>query len=198
VTALGAGRSALGAEPSALYNETMLRRNFQLAVALTTVLGAAAGAAAQTPVPFPKPGEPQKPAGPGSNVAAPGAPMPQAPTEATLGMPIYPTSDFIASYDAGRGQRYYIFGTNTSYAETVTYYRNVLKQRGEVVYQEPPVHMFDVGRFREETMAFPPGVTVKDYTWGGSAGYLNPRYGAQPVRYKTIIQIVPAPAGAQR
>ena len=176
----------------------MLRRNLQLAVALTTVLGAAAGAAAQTPVPFPKPGEPQKPAGPGSKVAAPGAPMPQAPTEATLGMPIYPTSDFIASYDAGRGQRYYIFGTNASYAETVTYYRTVLKQRGEVVYAEPPVHMFDVGRFREETMAFPPGVTVKDYTWGGSAGYLNPRYGAQPVRYKTIIQIVPAPAGAQR
>ncbi len=173
----------------------MLRRNFQLAVALTTVLGAAAGAAAQTPVPFPKPGEPQKP---GTKVAAPGAPMPQAPTEAMLGMPIYPTSDFIASYDAGRGQRYYIFGTNTSYAETVTYYRNVLKQRGEVVYEEPPVHMFDVGRFREETMAFPPGVTVKDYTWGGSAGYLNPRYGAQPARYKTIIQIVPAPAGAQR
>ena len=30
--------------------------------------------------------------------------------------------------------------------------------------------MFDVGRFREETMAFPPGVTVKDYTWAGSAG----------------------------
>ena len=28
--------------------------------------------------------------------------------------------------------------------------------------------MFEVGRFREETMAFPPGVTVKDWTWGGS------------------------------
>ena len=124
--------------------------------------------------------------------------MPQAPTEATLGMPIYPTSDFIASYDAGRGQRYYIFGTNATYAEIVSYYRTVLKQRGEVVYEEPPVHMFDVGRFREETMAFPPGVTVKDYTWGGSAGYLNPRSGAQPARYKTIIQIVPAPAGVPR
>jgi predicted amidohydrolase len=113
-------------------------------------------------------------------------------------MPIYPASEFIASYDAGRGQRYYIFGTNASYAEAVNYYRTVLKQRGEVVYEEPPVHMFDVGRFREETMAFPPGVTVKDYTWAGSAGYLNPRFGAQPARFKTIIQIVPAPAVAQR
>ena len=57
----------------------------------------------------------------------------------------------------------------------MAYYRTTLKQRGEVVFEEPPVHMFDVGRFREETMAFPPGVTVKDYTWGGSAGYLNPK-----------------------
>ena len=40
-------------------------------------------------------------------------------------------------------------------------------------------------------MAFPPSVTVKDYTWGGSAGYLNPKRGKQPARFKTIIQIVP-------
>jgi hypothetical protein len=32
---------------------------------------------------------------------------------------------------------------------------------------------------------------VKDYTWGGSPGYLNPKRGAEPARYKTIIQIVP-------
>ena len=44
---------------------------------------------------------------------------------------------------------------------------------------------FDIGRFREETMAFPPSVTVKDYTWGGSAGYLNPKRGAQPQRFPT-------------
>jgi hypothetical protein len=55
--------------------------------------------------------------------------------------------------------------------------------------------MFDVGQFREETMAFPPGVTVKDYTWCGSLGYLNPKRGADPQRFKTIIQIVPAQAG---
>src|SRR5262245_54666550 len=87
----GARRWALGVGRSALYNETMLRRNFQLAVVLATTIGAAAGAMAQTPVPFPKPAEPQKPAGPGgTKVAPPATPMPQAPTEATLGMPIYP------------------------------------------------------------------------------------------------------------
>jgi len=39
-------------------------------------------------------------------------------------------------------------------------------------------------------MAFPPGVTIKDYTWGGLAGYLNPRRGAKPERFPTVIQIV--------
>jgi hypothetical protein len=159
-----------------------------------------ARASAQTPVPFPRPGAPkpgQKPTQPPMQPVQPPAAVPEAgePSEATLGMPVYPGSRFIASYDAGRGQRYYLFGTNTGFAEIVNYYRSVLRNRGELVYEEPPVHMFDVGRFREETMAFPPGISVKDYTWGGSAGYLVPKRGAPPVRYRTIIQIVPAPAG---
>jgi hypothetical protein len=157
---------------------------------------------AQTPQPFPKPGE-QRPQTPAQKPVVeapvrPAQPVPQPaaaaePTEATLGMPIYPGAEFLASYDAGRGQRYYLFGTNAGFAEIVNYYRNVLKQKGELVYEEPPVHEFDVGRYREETMAFPPGVTIKDYTWGGAAGYMNPKLGQQPARFKTIIQIVPAP-----
>ena len=161
---------------------------------------------AQRPEPFPRPGETR----PAPQNPAPAAPQPERPltpatnapggdpTEATLGMTIYPAAQFIASYDAGRGQRYYLFGTTTDFAQIVTFYKTVLKQRGELVFDEPPVHMFDVGRFREETMAFPPGVTVKDYTWGGSLGYLNPKRGAEPARFKTIIQIVPAPAGTTR
>ena len=93
----------------------------------------------------------------------------------SLGVPIYPTAQFITSYDAGKGQRYYLFGTTATFAEIVQYYRNTLKQRGELVFEEPPIHQFDIGRFREETMAFPPSVTVKDYTWGGNSGYLNPK-----------------------
>jgi hypothetical protein len=162
---------------------------------------------AQTPQPFPKPGEPRpqtspprpsvdaptRPAQAGVQPQTPPpAPSTVAPTEGTLGVSVYPGAEFLASYDAGRGQRYYLFGTNADFAEIVNYYRNVLKQKGDLVYEEPPVHEFDIGKYREETMAFPPSVTVKDYTWGGAAGYMNPKRGQQPARFKTIIQIVPA------
>jgi hypothetical protein len=120
------------------------------------------------------------------------------PSEATLGVPIYPGAQFLVSYDAGRGQRYYLFGTNTPFADMVAYYRTLLKQRGELVFEAPATHMFEIGRFREETMAFPPSVTIKDYTWGGSQGYLNPKRGAKPARFATIIQIVPVPPGSGR
>jgi hypothetical protein len=110
-----------------------------------------------------------------------------------LGFVIYPTAQFIASYDAGRGQRYYLFGSGSSFNEIVNFYKTVLKERGNLVFEEPPTHMFEVGRFREETMAFPPGVTIKDYTWGGSKGYPNPRRPPNPERFPTVIMIVPAP-----
>jgi hypothetical protein len=172
-------------------------------------LAMCASVGAQTPQPFPRPGSspqpaPQQPAAPPPAAPAappaqtPGGPAPAdpgAPTEATLGLPIYPTAQFIASYDAGRGQRFYLFGTTASFAEMVAYYRTYLKNRGDLVFEEPPTHMFEVGRFRDETMAFPPGVTIKDYTWGGSKGYPNPRRPAEPERFPTIIMIVPAPAG---
>jgi hypothetical protein len=108
--------------------------------------------------------------------------------------PVFPTAQYIASYDAGRGQRYYVYGSTTPFAELVLYYRTQLKERGDVVFEQPPTHMFSIGRFREETMAFPPGVTVKDWTWGGSPGYPNPKGpAAQPARFPSIIMIVPPP-----
>jgi hypothetical protein len=108
-----------------------------------------------------------------------------------LGVPIYPGAQFIRSYDAGRGQRYYIFGSAASFVDLVTYYRSVLKQRGELVYEVPATHEFDVGKYNEDTMAFPPGVTVKDYQTDVSPGYPNPKAGAQPSHFPTLIQIVP-------
>jgi hypothetical protein len=169
---------------------------------------------AQVPQPFPKPTESQKPATtqappkPGAQTpvrveppqTSGGKPLATtaAPTEAMLGLPIYPTAEFLASYDAGRGQRYYLFGTNATFTQIVDYYKTVLKQRGELVYDEPPIHMFEVGRFREETMAFPPGVSVKDYSWAGSLGYLNPKRGAEPARFRTVIQLVPSPPPAAK
>ena len=41
-------------------------------------------------------------------------------------------------------------------------------------------------------MAFPPSVTIKDYQSEISRGYPNPKPGAQPARFPTVIQIVPA------
>jgi hypothetical protein len=155
----------------------------------------------QTPQPFPRPGSGQ-PAQPGRTAPQP-PPVPPpataparpaadaAPTEATLGVPIFPGAQFIASYDAGRGQRYYIFGSPASFVDLVSYYRTVLKQKGELVYEVPATHEFDVGKYREETMAFPPGVTIKDFQSDISQGYPNPKPGGQPARFPTIIQIVP-------
>ena len=115
------------------------------------------------------------------------------PDSATLGVPLYPSAQFLASFDAGRGQRYYLYGSTAPFADLVTYYRMQLKERGNLVFEDPPTHMFEVGRFREETMAFPPGVTIKDWTFSGSQGYPNPKRGAQPARFPSVIMIVPPP-----
>ena len=117
---------------------------------------------------------------------------PEIPTEATLGFPIYPTAQFIDSYDAGREQRYYLFGTTAPYTDLIAYYQTLLNERGDQIFDEPLTYVFEVGRFSNETMAFPPGVTIKDWTWN-SQGYPNPTPGAEPTRFPSIIMIVPAP-----
>jgi hypothetical protein len=165
-----------------------------------TAVGTVVG---QTPQPFPRAGLPSQelPGRVGTPTQAPpSTPAPaladiDAPTAAAVGFPIYPTATFLASYDAGKGQRYYLFGTMAPFEDLVTYYRTVLRDRGTRVYEEPGTHMFSQ-RFREETMAFPPGVTVKDWTSGGSLGYPNPTPGAEPERFPTVIMIVPPPPEA--
>jgi hypothetical protein len=177
--------------------------------AILVVLGLA-----QQPVPqpFPRPGSQQRPAPPATEPApqrpapsppAPAAAVPQpapakpdpAPSQEALGgLPVYPAATYLTSMDAGQGQRYYLYGTNATFVEIVAYYKTYLKQRGNEVFEnDPPTHVFEVGRFREETMAYPPGITVKDYTWNGAEGYLYVRPGQAPQRYRTIIQLVPAP-----
>jgi hypothetical protein len=158
----------------------------------------------QTPQPFPRPGsaqtsQPGRPAPQAPPPSAPAAAAParaatDAPTEATLGVPIFPGAQFITSYDAGRGQRYYIFGSPATFVDLVAYYRTVLKDKGELVYDVPATHQFDVGKFNENTMAFPSGVTIKDFQSEISQGYPNPKPGGQPARFPTIIQIVPVTA----
>ena len=206
----GAGETLGG--PLTFYNADMLRTLLWFAVGSSLM----APALAQTPQPFPRAGS-QAPAQPAPSAPAPRVPPPPAaqtppaqpaptpppttrdpatPTEATLGFPIYPSARFIASYDAGRAQRYYIFGSTASFADLVAYYRTQLKEKGDLVYETPPTHMFEIGRFNSDTMAFPPGVTIKDWTGGGSKGYPNPTPGGEPARFPSIIMIVPAPAAA--
>ena len=187
----------------------MIRRLVPAALlaALVTAVGSA-----QTPQPFPRAGAgqqtPPRPSAPAplpsaSGTAAPASPQasldPNNPTSATLGIAVYPTAQFLGSYDAGRGQRYYLFGTTAAYLDVIGYYRTQTDENGDTVFRDPPTHMFTggtLGRFREETMAFPPSVTVKDWTSGGSQGYPNPKLGAQPARFPTVIMIVPAPPAA--
>jgi hypothetical protein len=164
-----------------------------------------------SPRPFPQPGgaSTPRPAQPPPTTAPAGAPPVQtpsaapssqnapacaaiAPTATALGVPLYPGSQFIASYDAGRGQCFYLFGSAARFDDLVTYYRNQLKQKGDLVFETPPTHEFEIGRFREETMAFPPTVTIKEYKSELSEGYPNPKLGGQPARFPSVIQIVPA------
>ena len=107
----------------------------------------------QVPQPFPKPSTPNggggstsssapptarpaaPPPAPASSASQPAAPAPTAsasaaqgaPTEAMLGAPIFKDAQFLASYDAGQGQRYYLFGTTASFAEVVAYYKTALR-----------------------------------------------------------------------
>jgi hypothetical protein len=173
-----------------------MRRHAAVLILLASLLlGIAGEARAQPPKPGAPPAAAPAPQPPAAPAATPPSPE-QTPSEATLGVPFYPAMQFVESYDAGSGQRFYLFGTTASFADVVAYYKSVLKQRGELVFEEPATHMFEIGRFREETMAFPPSITVKDYTWGGMQGYPNPKPNAEPARFRTVVQIVPIPAAA--
>lgn len=171
----------------------MPRVRDQIGIMVLVAAASGGGVMGQTPRPFPAPAAPA-PASP--NQPARPASAPERPTEAALGAPIFPKAQYVGSYDAGRGQRFYIFAADALFADVVAFYRTALKTRGDVLFETPPTHQFDTGRFRDETMAFPPSVTIKDYTFGGSAGYPNPTPGAQPARFPTVIQIVPAPPGS--
>jgi hypothetical protein len=137
-----------------------------------------------------------------NDVSAPPAPPPQtltpgAPTEQMLGVQVYPNAQFLQSVDAGRGQRYYLYGTNATYAEIVKYYQGVLRNGGRELIKMPPMQQFDLGRYQDQTMVFQPSVVVKDYVWNNSQGYLFID-GGREQRFKTVIQIVPMLATSGR
>jgi hypothetical protein len=141
------------------------------------------------PVPKPFPGAT---ATTSTAAAAPEQTAPAAQTPGSVEAYVFPGAEFIAAYDAGRGhQRYHLYGTNTSYADVVAHYKSTIRGRNNEVFRTPPTHQFDLARFDDNTMAYPPSVVVKDHTWNGSPGYLHVD-GTTEKRYRTIIQIVPA------
>ena len=169
---------------------------------------------AQTPQPFPRAGQPAQtqrpPAAPAAPAPAPAAPQSPAPAIAAAARRAGHSGRCADSRDArlpdlsrmpsssrrttpAAGSATTSSAPPRRYADVVLFYRTQLDERGDVVFKEPPTHMFNVGRFRDETMAFPPGVTVKDWTWGGSQGYPNTKLGAEPARFPTVVMIVPPP-----
>ncbi len=187
-------------------------------VALLALIVLSGAAEAQrrplAPRPFPTPGEPTPEAEPsrdGAGAAAtaaagqpaqldsPASPGPvaaaglEAPTEAELGVNIFPNAQYIASYDAGRGQRFHLFGASAPFTDLVSYYSTVLDERGRRVYDRPAIHQFETARFRDREMDYRPSVTIKDYTWNGSPGYPNIAPGGDPAAFPTIIQITTLP-----
>jgi hypothetical protein len=184
----------------------------------TAVSGAAQTQQGQIPVPrpFPQPSQPSqpppattpsKPAGSATTTSRPEQvpPPPPAldpaipsvrPSDQQLGVTVYPAAEFIDSYDAGRGQRIYLFGTNATFAEIVAYYRNTLRDGGHELFKTPTaMQEFDLGKFRDDTMSLPPSLVVKDYSMTAdgvrSDGYLAVD-GTREKHFKTVIQIVPA------
>ena len=170
-------------------------------VALLVAATAVALPAQRPPVPRPFPTPEDAPARPPSTAGIGAAARVvatdvEAPTAATLGVPIYPSAQYITSYDAGRGQRFHLFGASAGFADMVRYYSLVLRERGRRLYDAPPIHQFETARFRDREMDYRPSVTIKDYTWNGSVGYINTAPDADPATFPTIIQITTAPSGA--
>lgn len=173
------------------------------AVALATTGLTGLAQTSGVPVPRPFPGAPAPPGPSAPRTPAPAAPAPAAsqpaspPVEAPsapagpdLGVPLYPTADYLESIDAGSGQQYHLYGTATPYGEIVAYYRTVLKNGGREIYRTPGTYQFELGRYDDDRMAYPPSVVIKDYAGEESGGYLFPS-GTTEKRYATIIQVVP-------
>ena len=122
------------------YNNFAMRsdelRRFALVRAIACALACRRWLRSRRRQPFPQPsadaaaagaGQPAPPPPPPATTRAARPAAAGAPTEAMLGVPIYPSAQFITSYDAGRGQRFYLFGVGAPFAEMV----HVLPHRAE-------------------------------------------------------------------
>ena len=149
----------------------------------------------QVPPPVPKPFPGAVPTPPPDS-KPPGTKTEKPPTTAPAisaqpgNAPIHPRAELLDAFDAGQGQQYIVYGADLPYATVVEYYKQLLRSGGTEIFRAPAMHRFDLGRFDENTMAYPPSIVIKDYTWNGSPGYLHIN-GSTEKRYRTIIQVVP-------
>ena len=156
------------------------------AALLLAALASATLAAQNPPRPRPFPGT----APPATDSQTrPGQSQQASGVDAVTGVPLYPGAQLLGKFDASPNQPFYVYGTSGAYATVVEFYRTTLKDRGRQLF-DGPMHQFDLGRFRRETMTLQPAVTVKDYTWNGREGYVHVT-GRQIVKYPTVIQVVP-------
>jgi hypothetical protein len=169
------------------------------AMTLSASLAAFQTPPAQTPPPKPTPF-------PGSGTTAKPAPPPTATPTASAsvagesdlglvdprlaGIAAYPGAEFLAAYDAGTGQKLFVFGTNETYEAVTAFYKTQFKKSGDEVSKQPRIQEFDLGAFNSSTMSQRPGVIVKDYTVPDPDGYLHVS-GTTQKRFKTLIQIIP-------
>ena len=98
------------------------------------------------------------------------------------------------SYDAGRGQRYLSVRDSAAVRRCSWRITGRCSSRGATLFTKLRRHISSTSAgSTNDTMAFPPGVTIKDFQSDLSQGFPNPKPGGQPARFPTIIQIVPVP-----
>ena len=199
------------------YNIDVILHTTRLAAALALVSALLTPAAAQnappptqTPVPRPTPFPGAKPPAP-STTPPPATTQKEPQSSATkpvnvpaqsglpqdggaidprlAGVPIYTGAELLSSFDAGRGQHIFLFGSNMPYSDVVAFYKTQLRTSGSEIWRAPATHQFDWGQFRSEAMTYRPSVVVKDHTWNNSAGYLHVA-GTTEKRFRTVIQVV--------
>ncbi len=179
----------------------MPRRGFALAlgfaVAGAVLCAQTAPPPTQTPVPKPFPGaqtpvSTAKPTAPTPTPAA-GAQNWSAVDPSLAGVPPYQGAEFLGSFDAGRGQRLFVFGTNDDYAEVVRVYKTLFRKSGVEVSRTPRIQQFDFDRasFDSNTQQRP-SVLVKDYAWPQPTDAYVHVAGTVEKRFRTLIQVIPA------
>ena len=148
-----------------------------------------------TPPPAAKPADPAAPPADDRHEAPRSAARRRAPAaEPAVGAAlVYPGAEFLELFDAGRGQRY----LPLRHERAVRRDRSVpttsalkRRRRPRDLPRRRPMQQFDIGRFDEETMAYPPSVVGEGLHLERLARAISVA-GTTEKRFRTIIQIVP-------